>query len=53
MFEKCAAVCSVKFDDFVSDSELESENEFWKFMVTNLITTRTPPPESILLMSWV
>ena len=28
-FEKCTAVSSVKFDDFVSGSELESENRFW------------------------
>ena len=27
-FEKCAAVSSVKLNDFVSDSELESENRF-------------------------
>ena len=31
-FEKCAAVYSVKFDDFVSDSEFESENRFWQFI---------------------
>ena len=31
-FEKCAAVSSVKFDDFVSGSELESENRFWQFV---------------------
>ena len=30
--EKCAAVCSVKFDDFVSGSELESELRFWQFI---------------------
>ena len=28
-FEKCAAVSSVKFVDFVSSSELESENQSW------------------------
>ena len=28
-FEKCAAVSSVKFVDFVSSSKLESENQFW------------------------
>ena len=27
-FEKCVAVYSVKFDDFVKDSEFESENRF-------------------------
>ena len=27
--EKCAAVSGVKFVDFVSSSELESENQFW------------------------
>ena len=31
-FEKCAAVYSVKFDDFVKDSEFESENRFWQFI---------------------
>ena len=34
-FEKCAAVFSVKFDDFVSGSELESENRFWQFIAEN------------------
>ena len=34
-FEKCAAVYSVKFDDFVSDSEFESENRFWQFITDN------------------
>ena len=28
-FEKCAAVSSIKFDDFVSDSKFESESRFW------------------------
>ena len=28
-FQICAAISSVKFDDFVSSSELESENRFW------------------------
>ena len=31
-FEKCAAAYSVKFDDFVKDSEFESENRFWQFI---------------------
>ena len=35
MFEKCPAVCSVKFDDFIRDSELESENRFWQFIADN------------------
>ena len=35
MFEKCAAVSSIKFDDLVSDSELESENVFWQFIADN------------------
>ena len=34
-FEKCAAVSSVKFDDFVSGSELESGNRFWQFIADN------------------
>ena len=35
MFEKCAAVSSIKFDDLVGDSELESENVFWQFIADN------------------
>ena len=35
MFEKCAAVSSIKFDDLASDSELESENVFWQFIADN------------------
>ena len=34
-FEKCAAICWVKFDDFVSGNELESENRFWQFIADN------------------
>ena len=34
-FDRCAAVSSVKFSDFVSDSELESENRFWQFIAEN------------------
>ena len=34
-FEKCAAVSSVKFDDFVRDNEFESENRFWQFITDN------------------
>ena len=34
-FEKCDAVSSVKFDDFVSDIELEPENRFWQFIADN------------------
>ena len=34
--EKCAAVSSVTFDDFVSDSQLESENRFWQFIADNV-----------------
>ena len=34
-FEKCAAVSSVMSDDFVSETELESENRFWQFIADN------------------
>ena len=34
-FDKCAALSSIKFDDFVSDSELESENRFWQLIADN------------------
>ena len=34
-FKKCTAVSTGKFDDIVSDSELESENRFWQFIADN------------------
>ena len=35
ILKKYDAVSSVKFDDFVSDSESESKNRFWQFIADN------------------
>ena len=52
-FEKYAAVSSVKYDDFVSDSELESENRFWQFIADSFDYNEDTTNGTTPLMSWV